>query len=209
MYKLYYMPAACSLAIHTLLKELGQKFEMENVRVKPGEAKSAEFLKANPRGQVPVLVDDGFVLREGMAIFCYLIEKHNSDLLPKSGQERSHDLEWLAFANATLHPLYGRVFHSLGSKVPEYKQEVMNLANVQINKLWAEVDAQLAKTKFIAGDKISAADILLTVIANWGVSNFPFEIKHGDNVKRMLKAVVARPAFQKALQEEGVEYKAV
>ena len=210
MYKLYYMPGACSLAIHAVLKELNQEAELENVRPVSGQARSAAFLQDNPRGQVPTLVDDGFVIREGGAILIYLLDKHNSSLLPKSGKERATALEWLMFANATLHPTYSRIFFALHAIKDKAAQDaIITPTAARINELWAEVDAKLAKTKYICGNEITAADILLAVIANWGIETFPFEIKRGENLKRMLKDVSSRAAFKKALEAEGASYKAV
>ena len=208
MYKLYYMPGACSLAVHVALNEIKQEVELVNVRTKEGEERNAQFLKDNPRGQVPTLVDDGFVIREGAAILMHLIDKHKSNLLPASGKERAHALEWLMFANATLHPTYSRVFFALrGLKDQSAQDQVLNPTVERINALWAEVDAQLAKTKFIAGNQMTSADILLAVIANWGIGMFPFEIKRGENLKRMIKDVTSRDSFKKALEREGAEYK--
>ena len=210
MYKLYYMPGACSLAIHAVLKELNQETELENVRPVSGQARSAAFLQDNPRGQVPTLVDDGFVIREGGAILIYLLDKHNSSLLPKSGKERATALEWLMFANATLHPTYSRIFFALHAIKDKAAQDaIIAPTAARINELWAEVDSQLAKTKYICGNEITAADILLAVIANWGIETFPFEVKRGENLKRMLKDVSSRESFKKALEAEGASYKAV
>ena len=100
MYKLYYSPGACSLAVHVALLEVGAKFELENVSAPAGQPKSAEFLKINPRGAVPVLKIDNFILREGAAILTYILDSHKSDLLPASGLERAEALEWLSFANS-------------------------------------------------------------------------------------------------------------
>ena len=85
-YTLYYMPGACSMAVHVVLNELGQEVTLENAKADP---KPAGFLKANPRGQVPVLVDGDLVVREGAAIMIYLLDKHTSPLLPRSGKERA------------------------------------------------------------------------------------------------------------------------
>ena len=83
MYTLYYIPGACSMAIHVLLNELGQEVKLVNVGdPKGGRERPPEFLKINPRGNVPVLSDDGFIVREGAAIILYLLEKHKSPLLP-------------------------------------------------------------------------------------------------------------------------------
>lgn len=206
MYQLYYSPGACSMAIHVILNELGAPYELKKLDMMKGEQKSPEFLKINPRGQVPVLVDDGKVIREGAAIILYLLEKHKSALLPKEGNAHAQALEWLLFANSTLHPVYGRGFMLMKIELDSNaKDTLMKMTIEQINKLWKEVDEKLAKTKYIAGDSITGADILLTVIANW--SSYFEGITLGSNVKRLLKEVSSRPTYQKALEQEQVEYK--
>lgn len=208
MYSLYYLPGACSMAIHVVLNELGQKVTLENVSVPDGQPRSAEFLKVNPRGNVPVLVDDGEIIREGGAIITYLLDKHNSAMLPKSGKERARALEWLMFANASLHPAYAKVFFAMKSITdPAAKDQAIKAAIAQIEKMWEEVDARLAANPYVCGKDVTSADILLTVIANWD-QYFPQKVKLGANVKRLLKEITARPAYQTALKLEQVEYKA-
>ena len=82
------------MAVHIALNECNQPVKLE--KSDPAN-KTAEFLKYNPRGQVPVLIDDGMVIREGAAILIHILEKHNSPLMPKSGKERTAALEWLMF----------------------------------------------------------------------------------------------------------------
>ena len=208
MYTLYYLPGACSMAVHVLLNELGQKVMLENVSVPDGQPRSATFLKVNPRGNVPVLVDDGEVIREGGAIMTYLLDKHNSPMLPKSGKERARALEWLMFGNATMHPAYAKVFFAMKNITDQAaKDQAIKAAIGQIEKLWDEVDARLAQNPYLCGKELTAADILLTVIANWS-GYFPQPVKLGANVKRLLKEVTSRPAYQQALKLEQVEYKA-
>ncbi|MES2983813.1 MAG: glutathione S-transferase family protein [Pseudomonadota bacterium] len=209
MYTLYGMTGSCSMAVHVVLNELGETPTMVDVRVPDGQPRPAEFLAINPRGNVPVLVDGDIVLREGGAIISYLLDKHDSPMLPKSGAGRAKALEWLMFANASMHPAYGRVFFTLRTiSDAAAKEEALTAALAQIDKLWADVDAQLAKTSFICGNEVSAADILLAVIANWGMDSFAKRLTLGDNVKRMLRAVTARPAYQTAIAQEHVVYKA-
>jgi glutathione S-transferase len=213
MYTLYGMTGSCSMAVHVLLNELGQPVEMRDVRVPAGQPRPAEFLKVNPRGNVPVLVDGEIVMREGGAIMSYVLDKHNSPMLPKEGAGRARALEWLMFANATMHPAYSRVFFiNATAKDAAVKEALLDAAIANINKLWADVDSELAKSPFICGDEVSAADILLSVIANWGFSDahggFASRIRFGSNVKRMLQAISARPAYQQALAAEKVEYRA-
>jgi glutathione S-transferase len=209
MYQLYYAPGACSMAPHVLLNEMNVPFEAKKVDIMTGEGQKPEFLKINPRGQVPVLVDDGLVIREGAAILIHLMEKHNSPLLPKSGKDRTEALEWLCFANASMHPAYGKAFFVWKNIEDKKAQELaFKVAFEQINKLWAEVDARLAKNAYVCGKNITGADILLTVIANWGTYFPPGSVTFGNNVKRLIKEISSRPAYKKALATEQVEYKA-
>ena len=205
MYKLYYTPGACSMGIHVALNECNQPVTLEKVDIFAGQNRTPEYLKLNPRGQIPVLVDGDRAIREGAAILMHILDKHSSPLLPKSGDARTEALEWLMFSNATLHPAYARVFFLKRNGTTE--GALMDAAVANINQLWQEVDARLASRPYICGEHITIADILLTVIANWS-GNVPQPVVLGANTKRLLKNVIARPAYQKALEAEQVEYKA-
>lgn len=207
-YKLYYSAGACSMAIHVLLNELNQPYQLVDAN-KPGtKERTPEFLKISPRGMVPVLEIDGTPVYEGGAILTYLCDTHESTLLPQEGMARAKALEALMFCNSTLHPAYSRAFGAMKMTDPAIpKDKLIALACENINKLWAEVDAKLAKQKYLAGEQLTVGDILMTVIANWS-GNFGSAVTLPENVKRVLAEVKARPAYQKALQSEGVEYKA-
>ncbi len=199
-YTLYYKPGACSMAVHVILNELGVPFDTVN----QADLKAPDFVKLNPRGQIPLLIVDGEPVKEGAAIITYLLDTHANDLLPKSGIARAKALEWLMWCNASLHPACSRMFWLNKQNFDDAtKAELAKLFTAQIQSLWDEADARLATTKYLAGDKITASDILLAVIANWGLP-----VTLGANVKRVLKDVVTRPAYQKALAAEQVEYKA-
>lgn len=207
MYTLYYSPGACSMAVHVLLNELGQPVTLENTTISVGKNRSPEFLKLNPRGQIPVLVDGDNIIRECGAIMIYLCEKHGSPLLPTQGFERTAALEWLMFCNATLHPTYARGFFLMRNTTDEaIKEQLLNIVSMQINKLWDEVEARLSGINYLAGNELTAGDILLTVIANW--SHRFSNIKIGDQTKKLLQKVSNRPAYKKALELEQIEYKA-
>ena len=206
MYSLYYSPGACSLAVHTLLNEIGAEFKLEKASIKDGETRTAEFLKLNPRGQVPVLVEDGKAMREGGAIIIYLCEKHNSSLLPKSGWERAQALQWLLFCNSTLHPAYSRAFWLMGL-TNTGKETLLKAAADSISRIWQDVETQLQNQPYLCGKECTAADILLTVIANWS-DHVPMPISIGPKTRELFARVIARPAFQKAMATEHVTYKA-
>lgn len=208
MYKLYYSPGACSAAIHVALNEIGAPFEIENVAVPMGQPKSPEYLKINPRGAVPTLKIGDFILREGAAILIYLLDTHKSPLLPQSGLERAHALEWLCFANSTLHPVYSRVFFQhrvLGAEAannPLYSPSI-----AQIQKYWDEIEEQLNKSEYLCGKDCTIADILVTVIANWSFA-FKESVNFGEKTKAFFTKIISRPSYQKVLAAEKTTYRA-
>ncbi|MBC2657587.1 glutathione S-transferase family protein [Pseudomonas sp. MSSRFD41] len=196
MYKLYYMPGACSLAIHALLNELKQDVEVID------RSKVVDFDKLDSRGMVPILIDNGQVIREGAAIILYLLEKHKNSMLPESGLEKACFVEWVMFANATMHPAYGRLFF-IGKTLADgpVKQQALNAASEAINSLWQAVERQLKNESYLFGAKISVVDMMLAVYAGWG-KYFPVDIVMSEKVRNMIAAVNAHPAFIKAIQEE-------
>lgn len=207
MMQLYYAPGACSMAVHAILNELALPFELKPVDVYAGEGQAPEFLKLNPCGQIPVLVVDDMAVRETAAIIMYLMDEYKSTLMPRSGKARTIAVEWLMFANATLQTAYSKASFALKNTTdPVVKDQLFDVALARIDKLWEEVDAALLKNRYICGKDLSAADFLLAVIANWG-NHHPRKPTLGPNIKRMLREIIVRPSFAKALKIEQVEYK--
>lgn len=204
-YELYTKAGSCSMAIHAVMNELGLNPKIHVMEQGPAGLKSPEYLKLNPRGNVPFLIEDGKGLIEGGAILTYLCDKHGA-LLPKLGWERAKALQWLAFANATLHPAYSRTFW-ISSNVPQAAQEeTLKNARAQIQALWDYIETELGKsgTVYLAGDEPTAGDFLMTTIANWN----PAAYKFGPKTKAIFQNISARPSYQKALKTEAIEYKA-
>ncbi len=208
MYKLYYSPGACSMAVHVLLNEIGAKAETEAVNLRA--PRSPEFLKINPRGSVPALIVDGKVMLEGAAILTYLADTHQSPLLPSEGWARAQALQWLMFANSTLHPAYSRALWLAAKCKIEDKGTRDDLAAQAcdiVQSIWDQVEEHLSQAgPYLCGKDCTLGDILVTVIANW--SFLPRQFSFGPKTKELLKAVSSKPSYQKALKAEGIEYKA-
>jgi glutathione S-transferase len=205
-YELYVLTGSCSMAVHIILNELGQEAKIHMLERGEKGHKSPEYLKLNPRGNVPFLVEDGQGMGEGAAIITYLCDKHTSSLLPQSGRERAKALQWLMFCNSTLHPAYGRTFW-INTNLPEDQREAaLKTARGQIQDLWTYVEQQLEQNggPYLCGKEITAGDILISVIANWNPAAYTF----GPRTRALLKSVSSRPAYQKALSIESIEYKA-
>ncbi len=197
--KLYYSAGACSLSPHIVLRELGNKFELEAVDLATKQTKSGkDFTKINPKGYVPALeLENGEVLTEGPAIVQYLADKANSDILPKAGtMERYRAVEMLNFITAELHKSMGSLFDK--SITPEAKKATID----KISKRVDHLDAILAKHPYVLGDKFSVADAYAFTVLGWG-KWVGVDISKWKNISEFMKRMEARPAVQAALQAEA------
>lgn len=144
------------------LDELGLDFSREDWGLPLRDPKVPEFLALNPNGQVPVLVENGFVLWESNAILIYLAEREGQ-LLPGQLEARAQALQWLIWQTSELNPPWGYAVNALIRKTPGYDDPV-KIAD-SMTRWGAKMDlleAQLAKseTGFVAGE-FSIADIAL------------------------------------------------
>ncbi|MBQ4811314.1 glutathione S-transferase family protein [Pseudoalteromonas luteoviolacea] len=200
MYTLYLIPSACSLAIQVMLRELNQPFTLVD------QQNTENFIALNPANKVPALVDNGNVYTEGAAIMLYLLRTHSSEMWPSSLDLQQQIIEDLMFANASMHPAYGRLFFASQAIADEpARQLFLEEAARQINQLWQVVSLRLQqrehKGRFLGGGIPSAADIFLAVYARWG-AHFFVDIQIPKNVQQMLDGVMARPSFKAALLAE-------
>ena len=204
MYTLYTIPGSCSSGIVILL----EKLQVEYTAVKREDVPNySDFV---PTNQVPALkTPDGQIITEGAAIGLYLLEKHNSDMLPADLSQKAEFLRWLMFDYSTLHPAYGKMF-AIQYKVEMNETEKTNvlrqLANL-VSGLWAILDKELEKKKFISGDQPTIVDYLATIYSSWG-NNFPdIKITLGKNVERLIDEVSALPEFLAGYRKENAEFK--
>ncbi|WP_234837619.1 glutathione S-transferase family protein [Sinorhizobium medicae] len=108
MMKLYGLGPTRSLRALWALRELDAEFEFVPVNILGGEARHPDFLRLNPAGKLPVLVDGDFILTESAAIVMYLAEKYGAKgLMPTDLKERAQAYRWTLFAVTELEqPLW-------------------------------------------------------------------------------------------------------
>lgn len=199
MYTLYYSQGACSVATQVVLRELDQSVNIIDVK------QFENFKEVNQVGAVPVLFDGKNTLTEGGAIMLYLLDKHSSPMLPVDGIARQKAIQDIMFANATMHPAYGRLFFIEANISDEISKNIsFSAAAKLINDLWNVVENELTTKPFLGGHNPSAADIMLTVYSTWG-AYFPLDITFGEKTMAMLDAVQKMPSFQKTIEAEQVE----
>ena len=202
--KLYYMPAACSLAPHIALREAGLPFDLELVERSKKTKSGDDYMSINPKGSVPALgLDDGKVLTEAAVIQQYIADKAPAKkLAPAAGTPERYRLqEWLNYIASEVHKGIGQLFNP--AMPDDYKEAVKKgLASKQFPYL----DKALAGRDFLMGD-FTVADGYLFTVLNW--TNFhKIDLSAFPNITTFMKRVAARPAVQEAMQAEGLLKKA-
>lgn len=200
--KLYYTPGACSLASHIALNEAGLAVELVKVDLRDGRKTSngVDFLTVNPKGYVPALVlDDGSVLTEGVAILSYVADKAPAGALaPANGtMERYRLLEWLGFIATEVHKGFNPLWN------PSTPETVRTAAVDRLMGRLTWIDGQLKERPFLTGGTFTIADAYLFTVVNW--ANFlKLDISGFAGLGAFMGRVAARPAVQKALKAEGL-----
>jgi glutathione S-transferase len=180
------------------LEELGIEYWVHHIEMDKLEQKEPWFLKINPNGRIPAIVDhdnDGFAVFESGALMIYLAEKVGK-LLPADAKGRSLAMQWLMFQMGGIGPMMGQAnvfFRYAPEKIPyaieRYQREVRRLLEV--------LDGRLADNEYLAGG-YSLADI---ANFSWvrGHKWAGVEIDGLEHLARWLKLIDARPAVQRGL----------
>ncbi|MGT3161491.1 glutathione transferase GstA [Yersinia sp. HM-2024] len=200
--KLFYKPGACSLSPHIVLREAGLDFSIESVDLATKKTETGEdYLHINPKGQVPaLLLDDGSLLTEGVAIVQYLADKvPDRHLIAPSGTlSRYHAIEWLNFVATELHKGFSPLFN------PKTPDEYKAIARERLDKQFSYVDSVLAKHDYLLGSKFSVADAYLFTVTRWATA-LKLEIKQRSHLDKYMARVAERPAVKAALAAEDVK----
>ena len=203
MLTLYFSPGACSRVTLIALNEVGAKFETHLVRFARGEHRSPEYLKLNPRGQVPTLVVDGQPLSENVAILTWL-DKKNPDAkllpVPRDDWEAAEIMSKLVFFPSGLHPLVTRnMFPNFFCDQPEGAQRVKAIAQAAMADRLRLFEAHLARERWIHGAEWSILDGYFYWIC-FRLSTAGFDLKPFANVADHMQRVLQRPSVQAALR---------
>ena len=199
--KLYFAPGACSLSPDIVLREAGLNFELEQVDLRTKKTKSgADFLKVNPKGQVPVLLtDDGKTLTEGPAIVQYIADqKPEAKLAPPCGSfDRSRLQEWLNFITSELHKSFSPLF------APNTPEEYKTIVKENLAKRFSVLDAHFADNEYLMGSRFSVADAYAFVVISWA-KPMKIDLAKWKNLTTYLDRIAARPKVQEAMKAEGL-----
>ncbi len=180
------------------LEELGLPYEVHYLQLGKQEQKADWFLKINPNGRIPAIVDrdaDNLAVFESGAILIYLAEK-TGKLMPKDVAGRSRVIQWLMFQMGGVGPMMGQanVFYRYWQE--KYQPAIDRYQN-ESRRLFEVMDRQLKDHEYLAGE-YSIADI-----ANWCWARiYPWSgvsVEGLDHLQRWLKVIGERPAVQRGI----------
>jgi glutathione S-transferase len=183
---LYFAPGSSSMAPHIALHEIGAPFEPRPLSFYKRENRSPEFLAINPAGKVPVLLVDGRLISEVLAILHYLARAFpKAGLLPEGDlTAEAEALAWMSFLASTVHAT---------------RKQGVEAARAA----WTLADRKLGEADWAVGRRYSIADIHLFRLY-WRFRNSlnpgPGEFA---SLERHYERMMARAAVKKTIEIEA------
>lgn len=211
MTTLHYFPGNASMAAHMLLREIGAPFELALVDRTANAHKSPAYLKLNPSGTIPVLVDGDLVLHEAAAILLHLCDSHpQARLAPPLGTpERSQFYKWMFWLSNTLQAsmmlyFYPERYVDAGNEAGA--AQVKRQAETALNTMFDQLETQLAGHggPFFLGAHFSALDPYVLMLCRWS-RGFARPARTLPALAPYLQRMLARPAVQSTFKAEGLQ----
>lgn len=195
MMKLYNNAQSRGMTLFPLLKELGIEDQIDQIQIAYEDMHKADYLKINPMGKVPCLVDQGIVISETAAIFTYLADKYiEKGLAPAlDDPKRGAYLRWMFFCHGPLTEYMDfKSFHISNEQI-EAKRSSLTFGNEDSVFLFLKNGMQQANP-YLLGEKISAADLYL---AYWLVFAIAFKIlPYLDEFKPFIELIEQRDSMK-------------
>jgi GST-like protein len=197
MIELYTSATPNGWKVSIALEELALPYTVRPIALSKNEQKESWYLRLNPNGRIPTIVDHGnddFVVFESGAILLYLAER-TGNLMPRDEKGRSRVVQWLMFQMGGIGPMMGQanVFYRYA---PEKIPYAIERYQRECRRLFEVLDKQLDNQDYLANNQYSIADI-----AHWswvhthkwsGVS-----IDGLSNLQRWVETIRARPAVER------------
>ncbi len=201
MIKLFEFAPTRSLRVRWVLQELDVPFEAITINLVRGEHTRGDFLKINPAGKLPALVDGDVVLTESVAIVLYLGEKYaDKGLMPANLGERAQLYRWLLFAATELEQPLWRIARNTNLYPPEKRvpRDVDN-ARADFKSMAAVLDRHMKDGAFVTGDRVSVADFVVAHTLDW--ANEIGLLAEAPRLQVYLDKMLARPKAPPRISE--------
>jgi glutathione S-transferase len=204
--KLFYSPGACSVGIHVILEEIGKPYELGLVALKEGAQHKPEYVAINPKSKVPALLrDDGSLLTEFPVIAMWLA-KTNPEvrLVPTDLEGETRCAEMLDYVCGTIHPQgFTRQFRTANFTPREEDfPKVVEQGKALAAKYFDVLQSTWKGDTWVLPSGYSVADAALFFVEYWATRRSGMTLP--PRLAAHLEAMLARPAVQRALAQEGL-----
>lgn len=207
--QLHYYPSTAAMIPHIVLEELGVPYQRVFVDRARNLHKAPDYLKLNPNGLIPVLVDGDLVLYETAAIVLHLCDTHpQARLAPPVGTpERAHFYKWLMWCTNTLQATLIVYFYperSVKEGNAEGAAEVKAKAQERVDGLVDQLDELVAKNggPWVLGSEFSALDAYVFTLCRWTRNFDGPKARDRRHLGAYLQRVSERPAVQRVFAAE-------
>jgi glutathione S-transferase len=189
------------LRVRWALEEAGLPYTVKLIALGP-EQSSLEYRALQPFGQVPVFREDGLTLFESGAIVLHIAEKSDA-LMPRNAKAREETIAWLFAALNTVETPIMFLLQLMFAGVTE--GPIREAALERIAKRLRELSAAMQGRVYLAGERFTAADLMMTTVLN--------QLRETDLIAK--EPIIAdwhrrcteRPAYKKALADQVVVFK--
>jgi glutathione S-transferase len=190
-----------------VLEEVGADYELVEVDISKEKPRDPAFLKLNPNGWVPVLVDGDMVLHESAAIVMYLCDRHPEAGLAPAPDSALRGLyyQWLLYLADTVQIAYQINFYpERHSTDAGHIPAVMEKARERLDRVWGYIDDSLGAGPYFLGNTISACDLYAYMLATWHPAGTAEFLATAPNLARVVDRVTQRPAVRRAMKSHGL-----
>jgi GST-like protein len=206
MIEVFSWPTPNGHKVHIMLEECGLPYRVIPVNIGSGDQFKPDFLAISPNNKIPAITDpdgpdgpDGqpISLFESGAILIYLAGK-TGKFLPKTDRARYEVLEWLMFQMGGVGPMLGQAHH-FRMYAPQKLDYAIERYSNEAKRLYGVIDRQLARSRHIAGQDYSIADIaIFPWLRSW--QNQGIVLDDYPHLKKWFEAIAERPAVQRGVK---------
>jgi|SRR5579883_218566 glutathione S-transferase len=203
--KLFYAPGTCALAPHIVLEWIGEPYELEKV-----QPSSPDYLKINPLGQVPAMIDGSSgVMNQADAILKYLAHKYPDAHLGDDGTSLgAFEVDrWLAFFTGDVHPAFYPFFRpqryttdDSESALDAVKQASFKL----VDKVFTHLDKHLEGKDYVVGSHRTIVDPYAFAMIRWG-NYLPKPLSEYPNIYRFYQEFLEDEGVKRAMKQQGIK----
>jgi glutathione S-transferase len=211
MMQLHHHPSTAAMVPHIVLEEIGLPYERVPVDKAANAHRREDYLRLNPNGLIPVLVDGDLVLYETAAIVLHLCDAHPQAALapPVGSVARSQFYKWLMWLTNTMQATLIVYFYPerwVDEGNAEGAAELRRHAQAKVHRMLDQLDAEFAHGgPWFMGDAYTALDPYLFTLCRWTRNFSEGRARDRAHLGPYLQRMLERPAVQRAIANEGLQ----